>query len=186
MVIDLQLVPSEVPFPTGPQVEVRALPTPDSFVHVPGPVFNRPRTLAALTTTTFVATSLNPAGSDYADGYLRLDDPTRFAPVHIDPEGSAFKVLRFADNLRRQEQYATDESPDAFNVPALRAHGLSVARLERAEQVHVQHFAGLAPNDANSPRRSVTRAPTRSWRPTSSSAAIGSMSSTPPTVAGAP
>ena len=147
VVIDLQLVPSDVPFPLGPSVEVRARPAPDGSVHSPAPVLNRPRTLATLTSAAFAARSLNPASSDFVDGWLRLDDPTRFAPVHIDPDGTGFKVLRFSDNLRRRETNGTDESPDAYPVPALRAHGLSVARLDRAEKVHVQHFAGLAGND---------------------------------------
>jgi hypothetical protein len=79
--------------------------------------------------------SSNP---EMVDGMLPFEDKQRYEVCNIDVNGSAIKALNFAGNLYiARSLRKTEDTPDTSSVPALRAAGISVARINKAEQTHL-------------------------------------------------
>ncbi len=73
------------------------------------------------------------AGSDMADGMLRLGSAD-FSIQQVDVDGAALKAIDYANQLymRQQGRLKTADSPPDDGLPALRAGGVSVVRTGRA------------------------------------------------------
>ena len=80
-----------------------------------------------------------PRASDpeIVDGMLPFEDKRRYEVAVIDVDGSAIKALDFAGNLAMPEVYVKPRYADDLSLPALRNAGISVARIDRAEQTHM-------------------------------------------------
>jgi hypothetical protein len=74
---------------------------------------------------------------EIADRMLPLEDKRRWQVVHVDTEGAAIKMLNFATGLAVARSWKkTDDTPAQSSVPSLRAGGISVVRIDKAEQTH--------------------------------------------------
>lgn len=81
-----------------------------------------------------------PRASDpeIVDGMLPFEDKRRYEVAVIDVDGSAIKALDFAGNLAMARSIRrSHDTPTTSSVPALRNAGISVARIDRAEQTHM-------------------------------------------------
>ncbi len=104
---------------------------------------SRNRLPATMTdTTTWLARPR--AGSDYADGYLRLEEPETGKVIDFDLDGGALGATIFAGTLLTVEQNLTIDTPETTNLPALRNQGLMVTRPGNAATLHAVLVAGLA------------------------------------------
>jgi hypothetical protein len=78
--------------------------------------------------------STNP---ELADGMLPFENKERFEVVRIDTDGGALKTLAFANNVGMARTIRkTDDTPDTSALPSLRSGGISVVRINQAEQTH--------------------------------------------------
>ncbi len=78
--------------------------------------------------------SINP---ELVNGMLPFENPRRYEVVRIDADGAAIKTLNFASNLAiARSLRKTDDTPETSSVPAMRSGGISVARVDMAEQTH--------------------------------------------------
>jgi hypothetical protein len=95
----------------------------------------QPRTACRVLGQTFTATSTS---GDYELGMLRLGDETRFTVLDLDPDASALKLEQYVRTLPRLA--AAERNGDAVNsAPStLRATGLAIARINRAQRLHDQ------------------------------------------------
>ncbi|MDD4923243.1 MAG: hypothetical protein PHF74_00195 [Dehalococcoidales bacterium] len=74
---------------------------------------------------------------ELVDGMLPFEDKRRYEVTTLDIDGSAVKTLNFAGNLYMARVLRkTADTPENSSVPALRAAGISVARIDKAEQTH--------------------------------------------------
>jgi hypothetical protein len=83
------------------------------------------------------------SGGDLADRMLALDGGA-FQVVTVDPDAGALAARQFADNLTRSRCNGAKLSlltPDTYDLPALRGHGVSVTRVSRAYQLAVSAAA---------------------------------------------
>jgi hypothetical protein len=96
-------------------------------------IATQPRTSCQVLGQTFTATSTS---GDYGLAMLRLADEERFTVLDLDPDASALKLEQYVRNLPRLA--AAEINGDAVtSAPStLRATGFSIARIDRAEQLH--------------------------------------------------
>ncbi len=136
LVFDLE-VPLQIVGDTTVQVLVNWKSRDSSVTTVNTPNDNqRLDTRCRISTSAFYA--LPRANSpELADGMLPFEDTDRYEVVRIDPDGAALKTLAFASNLGMARTLRkTDDTPETSSVPSLRSGGLSVARVNRAQQSH--------------------------------------------------
>lgn len=105
-----------------------------------GNLARQPWTNYVLDDTLFITRTRDREGfGDFADGMVRLEDTRLFRINQIDIDGSALKLMDFAENAGRVADHvrgaAASMTPDALSVPALRSAGFTVTRLNRAEGV---------------------------------------------------
>jgi hypothetical protein len=134
--------------PVGSEVDTVVAP------RVPGP---RLATRCLISSTKFHAV---PKASDpelSSDGrMLPLDDADRFEVVQIDQDGAAIRSFNFAEQLIRHVKTATDDTPDAYALPALSSTGFAVARVARAAALTTAFGEGASKNQAVMDGQDVT------------------------------
>jgi hypothetical protein len=138
LVFDLEI---SVPVRTAAEntVQVLATWTPQSSDVTTIDVPNQGRKMATrcyVSAEAFYALprSVNP---ELADRMLPFEDKRRYEVCTIDVDGSAMKTISFADNLYMARSIRkTLDTPETSSVPALRGAGISVARIDKAEQTH--------------------------------------------------
>ena len=88
-----------------------------------------PRTHYELTPTAFGAKP-RPIDSEISNGFLRLNDTSRFEVMQVDAVGAGIKVQNMATNFRvfRTKKRRSPNMPDDAGLPALRTSGISVVR----------------------------------------------------------
>ena len=139
LVVDLTLDPAKVPLGTG---TVRLVPS--DFNTDPTP----PLTRYERTKTRFGA--LPKAGSDLADGMLRLEGTNdRFDPAgvgrpfhltQLDADGAALKLVNMASELWAVHNPnalmgASFDTPDTTGLPTLQSAGMALLRSDRAARL---------------------------------------------------
>jgi len=136
----------EVPVPTGgPKAPLWIKPTWLPKLTSP-PVLGRTSVDAlsfTATTATFRAAT-RPTNNEQVDGFLKMEDPSKFGVVELDIDTPSLQLLDQARSLDRIV-YGTDGqgggsprtpfTPDTSSAPALRTGGLSVIRTGRAAAV---------------------------------------------------
>ena len=113
-----------------------AVPPADATVKVspaialdPATTMVTPRTHYELTPTAFGAKP-RPVDSEISNGFLRLNDTSRFEVMQVDAVGAGIKVQNMATNFRafRTKKRRSPNMPDNAGLPALRTSGISVVR----------------------------------------------------------
>jgi hypothetical protein len=104
----------------------------------------QPRTSCQVVGETFTAKS---SSSDYELGMLRIGDEARFTVMDLDPDATALKLEQYARSLPRIVASANNGDPVTSAPATLRATGLALARIDRAEQLH-DRVSGAAAKDA--------------------------------------
>ncbi|MFA5629382.1 MAG: hypothetical protein WC958_03935 [Dehalococcoidales bacterium] len=82
--------------------------------------------------------SLSRVGNpEIVDRMLPFEDQRRYHVTAIDVDGSAIKAINFASNLTLSHSTRRSaDTPEKISLPSLRSAGISVARIDKAEQTH--------------------------------------------------
>lgn len=104
-----------------------------AVIEVPGldnQVGAQPRTACAVSGHAFWATS---GSGDHHRGMVRLGDEERYRVLDLDPDASALKLEQYVRTVPRM--LATEQNGDQVTSapPTLRATGLAIARVDRAD-----------------------------------------------------
>jgi hypothetical protein len=85
----------------------------------------------------FFSAAERSARLDFAHGFLHVD-PARYAPVAVDIDGLALKVLNMAATLQRQEEQEQRpvEEPARAGVPSIRTGGVALVHSGHADTLH--------------------------------------------------
>jgi hypothetical protein len=131
----------EVPLPKSGDYTVQVFvswgpPDPSvTTINIPNDT-QRFETRCRITSNSFRALP-RAANPELVDGMLPFENKERFEVVRIDTDGAALKTLGFANNVGMARTIRkTDDTPDTSALPSLRSGGISVVRLNRAEQTH--------------------------------------------------
>ncbi|MDD5498997.1 MAG: hypothetical protein PHI10_05895, partial [Dehalococcoidales bacterium] len=138
LVHDLQIpIPAKIPTTNTVQVLVTWMPVKSDVGTLNIPASDRRmETRCHVSSSGFYALhrEIEP---EIIDRMLPLEDKRRYEVVTVDAEGSAIKMLDFASGLAvARSAKKTDDTPAQSSVPALRTGGISVVRIEKAEQTH--------------------------------------------------
>lgn len=104
----------------------------------------QPRTACQVVGETFTAPS---SSGDYDLGMLRIGDEARYTVMDLDPDATALKLEQYARSLPRIVASANNSDPVNTAPSTLRATGLALARVDRAEQLH-DRLDGAAAKDS--------------------------------------
>lgn len=130
LVVDLVVtLGNDLPADTGTVQVVATLPVTGTSTDA------SPRTHYDLGDERFLARPR--AGSDLANGLLRLSDATRFRVLLTDTAGSGIKLQNTATNVRGMHalQAWPRNSPDDAGLPALQTAGISIVRAEQVDEL---------------------------------------------------
>ncbi|MGB7981227.1 MAG: hypothetical protein WCF36_10620, partial [Candidatus Nanopelagicales bacterium] len=108
-------------------------------------VTEQPWTACARAGRTFCATS---ASGDYVNALLKLGDEDRFRVLDLDPDATALKLEAYLRTMPRLMASETNRDPVNSAPPTLRATGLALARVDRAENLKVKLTDAPARDDA--------------------------------------
>lgn len=117
-------------------------------IQVPGianPVTSQPRTRCVVDGRSFVAASQS---GDHHRGLLRLGDEERFRVLDLDPDASGLKLEQYVRTVPRLLLTENNGDHVTSSPPGLRATGLSIARVDRADQIK-QQLTGAPARDAD-------------------------------------
>jgi hypothetical protein len=117
------------------------------FVWQAGTTIVTPRTRFVSSATLFTAAP-RPAQPEIANGFLRVDDATRFRVIQTDVAGDAVKLRNLATNAFRfaLKIDRPGNMPDKGGLPALRTAGISLVRNEVANELGQQFLRSCALN----------------------------------------
>lgn len=142
LVLDL-VMPAGTPIPANGTIEVSAT----GVVFQPGTTPVSPRTRFISTATLFTAAP-RPSQPEIENGFLRVDDTTRFRVIQNDVPGDATKLRNAATHALRFALPADRPGnvPGDGGLPALRTVGISLVRHEITTQLTDQFLRSCALN----------------------------------------
>jgi len=142
LVVDL-LLPLGTPLPAAGTIRISAT----GVVWQPGTTVVTPRTHFVSSAALFTAAP-RPAQPEIANGFLRVDDTTRFRVIQNDVPGDAVKLRNAATHFLRFALLADRPGnlPGEGGLPALRTAGISLVRHEIVVELGAQFLRSCALN----------------------------------------
>ncbi|MDP9099285.1 MAG: hypothetical protein M3N48_09890, partial [Verrucomicrobiota bacterium] len=131
LVVDLRIAPGGAAPPASGTVKV----SPGIGLNPAGKIIT-PRTHYEITPSGFGAKP-RPVNSEISNGFLQLNDTSRFQIVQVDAVGAGIKVQNMATNFRAfaTKKKRSPNMPDDAGLPALRTGGISVVRRNLIEDI---------------------------------------------------
>jgi hypothetical protein len=81
------------------------------------------------------------AGGDITpNGFLKLGDPTRFSTEVLDVEATTLKAIGLGATVQLRDARRSRSTPDRETTPTMRASGIAVTRINRAQTFHEAAF----------------------------------------------
>ena len=131
LVVDLRIAPGGAAPSASGTVKV----SPGIGLNPAGKIIT-PRTHYEITPSGFGAKP-RPVNSEISNGFLQLNDTSRFQVMQVDAVGAGVKVQNMATNFRAfaTKKKRSPNMPDDGGLPALRTSGISVVRRNLVEDL---------------------------------------------------